>query len=246
MPARANDVIAQKTLKKEAQLLSVLKHKHIIKLVAYGRTLDDEPYLCLEYINAPTLEQLLKNQRSLSLPRSIEICSQIADALEYTHLHHLIHNDLKPANILIANKDDTDWVYVVDFGIATDDTAVESETDSCVITTLLYAPPELYKHKNQKHGHPGVGLRADVYQLGLIFYECLTGQMPFDVSYNAVLDHRNRGDIVPAVSQSGSSILPRSVKSLLLKALARDPDKRQESMQALLDEMREAVSNIVM
>jgi serine/threonine-protein kinase len=177
--------------------------------------------------------------RALSIHRAIEICTQIADALEYLHARGYIHNDLKPANILIADRNGADWVYVLDFGIAKDRDHLGSATNEPFIATLLYAPPEQCNQTFQSK-------RSDVYQLGLILYECLTGQLPFDVSFDAVMDHRSKGDIVPAVYQAGSCILPNRIKSLMAKALAHNPEERPESMQALLDAMRGAISNDIL
>ena len=224
------DAFAELTLSQEAEMLSNLNHPNIASVVDRGETIDGEQYLAMEYVEAPTLEQVLEREISLSLKRTARICSQIADAIEHVHDVGYIHNDLKPSNVLVLTEGDVDHVYVLDFGIARKGKEFKSEEGSTVMATMSYIAPERFVSDI-------ITQQSDVYQLGLIMYECLTGHLPFDVDTESMMSHRRFGDLVPAVSTQGASLLPKPAKVLLQRALSRDPSTRPANMQLLLAEL---------
>lgn len=235
MPAHINDPVGAASIRQETDALLRLDHPNIVRLLDAGETAEGDPYLVMELLEGETLDQLLRRTGPLSVDKAAEICFKLAEALEHAHLSGLVHCDLKPSNIFITRGDAGDHVRVIDFGIA------ENQSESAAIegkvrcATLLYMSPE----QSLKKGLTG---SSDVYQLGLILFETLYGELPFQITAESAVKYRLSGDLVPAVcSRDGSCVVPMGMKALVLRALARDPRDRHSTTREFIEELRQFV-----
>jgi serine/threonine protein kinase len=207
--------------KREAKALAKLSHPNILKIFDYGEQ-DNLPYLAMEYISGGTLKDTFTG-KPIPWQRSAQILIPIARALEAAHAQGIIHRDVKPSNILMANGHDP---MLSDFGIAKiieGDEETHDLTGSGVgIGTPDYMAPE-----------QGVGKadeRSDIYALGTVFYQMITGRLPYNADTPMAVMLKKSTDPLPRPKQFVPD-LPPAVENVLLKALARDPNNRYKSMK---------------
>ncbi|QJY45148.1 serine/threonine-protein kinase [Pseudonocardia broussonetiae] len=167
------DASTRKRFDREGAILAKLNHKHIVKLYDVGVE-EGHPYFTMDYVEGLDLSQLLadRGQKGLPVDFAVQIIEQVASALDAAHAAKLLHRDIKPANILIEQDPPGD-VYLTDFGIATEAGAPPLTRTSALIGTLAYTAPERFRERSQ------VDRRADIYSLGCVLYEALTGDAPF-------------------------------------------------------------------
>ena len=167
------DAIAR--FNREAANASRLNHPNVCGIYDFGETPEGLIYLAMEFIEGDSLTSLIEKNGSLPAPRAASIIHQAADALAVAHDHGIVHRDLKPDNIMIAKgRDGSDLVKVVDFGIAK---ASSSDAQKVTKTGLVVGTPE-YMSPEQLAGDKLDG-RSDIYSLGLVAFNCLTGVLPF-------------------------------------------------------------------
>lgn len=200
--------------KREAQSVASLRHPNIVQVIDFD-VQDDEYYMVMEYIQGETLKALLQRRGALPVSQALDIATRLADALAYAHSQGMIHRDIKPANILFS-KDNTP--ILADFGIARLMDMSGLTAGSAVIGTPAYISPEAGRGEK-------VDERADIYGLGIVLYEMLTGKVPYDADtpYAVILKHIN--DPLPLPRQFIES-LPESVERIVLKALAKNREDR--------------------
>jgi serine/threonine-protein kinase len=229
MSAHPGDVVSEEFLEREAEILSSLSHPSIVKLVEFGYTLDDELYLALEYIHGRSLAELLAEEPDLSQQRALNICAQIAEAMEHVHRTGIVHRDLKPANILISSQGGADRAHIVDFGISSSPT---HQDDALHAGSLLYMSPE------QILDDP-LSCRSDVYQLGLLFFVCLFGRLPFEPDLEPAVAYRFSGSIFPDWAKARVKGLGPELAAILTAMLMREPAQRMASMGTVAQRLRE-------
>ncbi len=219
--------------RREARAASKIGHPNIVDVTDSGTTSDGAFYFVMEYLDGTNLEELLQQSGPLPVERALLVAAQITRALDAAHAADVIHRDLKPANVMLVNrKDEDDFVKVLDFGISKDlDTAVGSALTrpNVAIGTPVYMAPE------QAAGKESNAL-TDVYGVGGLLYEMLTGTPPCAGDDAIEVLHRKAREDPPSVGSLRPS-LPRDVQTLVTRALSRSPGDRQPSMAALKDQV---------
>ena len=217
--------------KREANIIARLEHRAIVPVHDYGEY-EGLPYIVMRYMDGGAVAELLLHG-PLSPQRALHIVEQIAPALDYAHQKGVLHRDLKPSNILLdANGD----AYITDFGIARIlGENAPSLTTSGVVGTPSYMSPE------QAQGHKLDG-RSDVYALGVVLFEMLTGQRPFEgeTPYSVAVKHVTEP---PPSACKLNPNLPPSVERVLYKALEKDPERRFQTAAELAQALRQALEH---
>lgn len=208
----------------EARLAARLHHPHIIRVLDFGLE-DEAPFLVMDCAARGTLRQRYPAGSRLAPDAIIEYVGQIAEAVQYIHDKGLIHRDIKPENLLLGRNNE---LLLSDFGITIAARKVTSE--QVTVGTIAYMAPE------QIEGYPC--LASDQYALGVVVYEWLCGARPFRGSTRQVIQQHLR--IAPPSLCKRVPTIPRSVEQVVLRALAKDPRDRFESVQAFADALRAA------
>ncbi|NVB38895.1 protein kinase [Pseudenhygromyxa sp. WMMC2535] len=210
---------------REAQAASRIGHENIVDIMDFGQTPEGAPYFVMEHLDGLELDELLDREGRLPWPRARGIVLQIARALSAAHRCGVIHRDLKPGNVLLVNRDaNPDYVKLLDFGIAKLEDEAALTHDGCVFGTVAYMAPE------QALGTT-VDARADIYALGCVAFELLTGQLPFEArNPQAMLDMHIEDPPPKPRELAPYADIPEAVEDAILRALAKDPDERFEDM----------------
>ena len=213
----------------EAQSAAVLEHPNIVNIYDVGSE-DGLYYIVMEYVEGITLKTYIEKKGQLSFKESASIAIQVARGIEAAHGKNIIHRDIKPQNIMISTDGK---VKVTDFGIAK---AASSNTiSSDVMGSVHYASPE-----QARNGF--IDARSDVYSLGIVMYEMITGRVPFDgdTTVAVAIQHLQEEIVKPSVYAPN---IPVSFEGIILKCTQKTPDRRYQSMAELLNDLRHALTN---
>jgi serine/threonine protein kinase len=200
----------------EARIIAKLEHPHILPVFDYGES-DGVAYFVMRYMDAGTLKEKMIEGRPLPLAEIDKLFTQLAGALSYAHGHGVVHRDLKPANVLIDSQGN---VFLTDFGIAK---ILESASPRLTQTDAIMGTPA-YISPEQAQGQP-VDQRSDIYSLGIILYEMVTGSVPFTAETPLAVLFKHISDPLPPPSLVKPDIRP-AVEKVILKALSKDPRDR--------------------
>ena len=237
-PELARDERFRQRFLRESELAASLDHPHIVSTVSTGEE-DGDLYLAMEYVEGPDLRELLRQEGRLDPERTLDLLGQIAEALDEAHRRGLVHRDVKPGNILVAELPEGRHAYICDFGLARHVSSVSSLTgDRGFVGTIDYVPPE------QVEGGSIDG-RADVYSLGCVLFECLAGTRPFarDSELSVVFAHLNEPP--PRLSDLRPD-LPEAFDEVFATALAKSPDERYSTCGELMAAARAALQGKVL
>lgn len=217
--------------KREALAVASLSNTNIVNIYDVGSE-NDIHYIVMEYVNGKTLKQIIKENVRLSSGRTVEFASQIAVALDCAHKNGLIHRDIKPHNILVTEDG---VVKVTDFGIAKVSNSVTITNSSKVIGSAHYFSPE-----QAKGGY--VDCRTDIYSLGIVMYEMVTGKVPYDAEspVSVALKHIQEPVIPP---RQITWDIPESLNRLILKAIEKEPIKRYQTAKEMLEDLNRIRNN---
>lgn len=225
----SNDEKFIRRFKREALSVSNLSHPNIVEVYDVGEE-DGNYYIVMEYIEGKTLKQLLQKRGALTLTEVIDIMSQLTDGLAHAHEAYIIHRDIKPQNIMI---EDNGRIKITDFGIAMALNSTQLTQTNSVMGSVHYLPPE------QANGK-GATVKSDIYSLGILMYELLTGSVPFkgDTAVEIALKHMK--EKVPSVRKQNPTI-PQSVENIILKATAKNPKNRYDSVREMHADLETAL-----
>jgi serine/threonine protein kinase/thiol-disulfide isomerase/thioredoxin len=228
---------------REARAVNHVRHRNIVDIFTFGQLPDGRHYLVMEYLEGLSLEELLRVRGALPIEEALPILREIAFTLDAVHAHDIVHRDLKPANIFLVEADGAPWqVKLLDFGIAKllgPDDGLEADL------TLLHTRPGVIMGTPQYMGPEYFGSepidfrRADIYALGVVAFQMLTGQLPYQA--------KSFGDLVanimlvPAPAPSAvAAFVPAWVDAPLLRALHRDPLRRYDRASELVEGLEQA------
>ena len=216
--------------RREARLVAQLQHPHILPVFDYGES-EGHPYIVMPFIVSGTLADILRSHR-VSLPEARRIISQIGEALGYAHARGMIHRDIKPSNILI---DESGNCLLTDFGLARMAEAEDKLTASgAVMGTPAYMSPE------QGTGS-ATDQRSDIYSLGIILYEMLTGRVPYTAETPIAVVFKHVQDPLPSARKFNPS-LSEGLELVLLKSLAKNPEERYQTADAFVKAVQQVIS----
>ena len=221
----SNDDKFIRRFQREALSVSNLSHPNIVEVYDVGEE-DGEHYIVMEYIEGKTLKQLLKKRDSLTLSEVIDIMTQLTDGISHAHESYIIHRDIKPQNIMI---EDDGRIKITDFGIAMALNATQLTQTNSVMGSVHYLPPEQASGK-------GATVKSDIYSLGILMYELLTGSVPFKGDNAVEIALKHMKDKIPSVRKQDPSI-PQSVENILLKATAKNPRNRYDSAKEMHEDL---------
>lgn len=210
----SNDEKFVRRFQREALSASSLSHSNIVEMYDVGEDVGIY-YIVMEYIEGKTLKQLIKKRGALTLSEAIDIMLQITDGISQAHDSYIIHRDLKPQNIMI--KEDGS-IKITDFGIAMALNSTQLTQTNSVMGSVHYLPPEQASGK-------GSTIRSDIYSMGILFYEILTGTLPFKGDNAVEIALKQMRDEIPSVRKKFPAI-PQSVENVILKATAKNPKNR--------------------
>ena len=214
--------------KKEALAAAGLNHPGIVAVYDSGEE-GTNSYIVMELVTGVTLREILMSGPAIEISRSLEIISGVLDALAYSHAHGIVHRDIKPGNVMLTEFGD---VKVMDFGIAraTDDAGATMTNTWNVVGTAQYLSPEQATGEIADH-------RSDIYSVGCLFYELLTGQPPFsgDTPVSIAYQHVSGELIKPSLINPE---LDPNLDRILEVALAKDPASRYQSAQLMLEDVQ--------
>ena len=226
----SNEEELQKRFQREALSATSLLHPNIVSVYDVGEDAEMH-YIVMEYIEGKTLKKYIQEFAPLSPARTLQIMKQLASAMAHAHEYGIIHRDIKPQNVLM-NEDGT--VKIADFGIATSLNATALTQTNSVMGTVHYISPE------QARG--GIASKkSDIYSLGIVMYEMLTGQLPFSGESAVSIAIKHLQSETPSVRDFDATI-PQSVENIILRATAKDPTHRYNNVEEMLHDLETALS----
>ena len=226
----ADDEKFVRRFQREALSASKLNHPNIVEMYDVGED-NGQYYIVMEYVSGKTLKSLVKKRGALTLPEVIDIMSQLLSAVMCAHDSYIIHRDIKPQNVMILEDGK---VKIMDFGIAMALNSNELTQTNSVMGSVHYLPPE------QANGS-GSTIKSDIYSLGILMYELLIGKVPFKGDNAVEIAIKQMKEQIPSVCKQNPDI-PQSIENIVLKACAKNPKNRYDSVKEMYDDLKQALT----
>jgi len=221
----ATDEKFVRRFQREALSASSLNHPNIVEMYDVGED-DGNFYIVMEYVEGKNLKQLVKRRTKLSIPEVVDIMKQLTDGIAHAHDSFIIHRDIKPQNMLIL---DNGLVKITDFGIAVALNSTQLTQTNSVMGSVHYLPPEQAAGK-------GATFKSDIYALGIMMYELVTGRLPFKGENAVEIALKQLKEPIPSVREEDKTI-PQSVENIILKACAKNPKNRYENVREMYNDL---------
>lgn len=226
----SNDPVALLRFQREANASTALSHPNIVDIYDVGEE-DGYHFIVMEYIRGKDLKQLIAQRGALCKEEAVDLMKQLVSAVAEAHRRNIIHRDIKPQNVLI--KDDG-TLKVVDFGIAMAQDALQLTQSDSVMGSVHYLAPEVAR------GEPAT-FQSDIYSLGIVFYELLTGEVPFRAEGAVQVALKHMREEVPSVRQVNPSV-PQAVENVVIRATAKNKSFRYPSCEVMLQDLSTCLS----
>lgn len=221
----ANDEKFVRRFQREALQASSLSHPNIVEVYDVGED-NGEYYIVMEYVEGKHLKNLLKKRGKLTIPEVVDIMIQVTSGLTVAHDSYIIHRDIKPQNIMIL---DNGLVKLTDFGIALAMNSTQLTQTNSVMGSVHYLPPEGASGK-------GATLQSDIYSLGILMYELLTGKLPFRGETAVEIALKQLKEPMPSIRKEIPDI-PQSIENIILRATAKNPKNRYADAREMHDDL---------
>ena len=222
----ADDEKFIRRFQREANAASSLRHPNIVEMYDVGED-SGKYFIVMEYVNGKTLKSLIKKRGALNINESIDIMMQLTSGIACAHDSYIIHRDIKPQNVMILEDG---RVKITDFGIAMALNNNELTQTNSVMGSVHYLPPE------QASGS-GSTIKSDIYSLGILMFELLTGKVPFKGENAVEIAIKHMKDQIPSVCSINPNI-PQSVENIVLKACAKNPKNRYDSVAEMYEDLK--------
>lgn len=226
----ANDEKFVRRFQREAISASSLSHPNIVEMYDVGED-EGNYFIVMEYVEGKSLKSLIKKRGGLTLPEVLDIMLQLTDGIACAHNSYIIHRDIKPQNILVL---DDGRVKITDFGIAQALKRGELTETNSVMGSVHYLPPE------QANG-TGTTIKSDIYSLGIVMFELLTGKVPFKGENAVEIAIKQMKEPMPSIHTYKEGI-PQSIENIILKAAAKNPKNRYDTVLEMQEDIKTALS----
>ena len=221
----AKDPIYVTRFQREASAAAALSHRNIVEIYDVGED-EDKYYIVMEYVPGTTLKELILKRGAVHYIEAIDIMKQIVSGIAKAHQLGIIHRDLKPQNILVT---DSGVAKIADFGIASMQSLAQVTQTDVIMGSLHYLAPELARGEKAT-------AQSDVYALGIVFYELLRGEVPFNGESPVNIALKHMQEDLPSLLDFNPSI-PQSVENIVIKATAKNLNDRYQSAAEMLDDI---------
>jgi serine/threonine-protein kinase len=239
LPKLMSDQSAPRRLHREALASARLNHPNIVTIYDYGALPSGGGYLVMKLLKGHPLSKRIKLEKQLSFELIFNTMFQISNAIETAHRSGVVHCDLKPENIFLEENQDGDFVQILDFGIAKlSEQLVGITLSGIILGTPLYMSPEQLESRE-------VDFRTDIYSLGIILYEMLTGRVPFSGKTPSAIARQHLLMVATLPSQLRPGITPK-LEKCVIRALSKTPQSRQQSASELIEELKEAAQELAL
>ena len=222
----AKDPIYVTRFQREASAAAALSHKNIVEIYDVGED-EDKYYIVMEYVPGMTLKELILKRGAVHVVEAIDIMKQVISGISKAHQLGIIHRDLKPQNILVT---DSGVAKIADFGIASMQSLAQVTQTDVIMGSLHYLAPELARGEKAT-------AQSDVYALGIVFYELLRGEVPFNGESPVNISLKHMQEDLPSLLEFNPSI-PQSVENIVIKATAKNLNDRYKSATEMLDDIK--------
>ncbi|MGB7594526.1 MAG: protein kinase [Erysipelotrichaceae bacterium] len=222
----SGDPVALLRFQREANAASALSHPNIVEIYDVGEE-NGKHFIVMEYVRGRTLKQLVQQRGAMDKDEALSIMEQLVSAVIVAHKNNIIHRDIKPQNVLV--KDDG-TVKITDFGIATAKDAVQLTSTDTVMGSVHYLAPELARGE-------AASMQSDIYSLGIVFYELLTGNVPHTGEAAVQIAIKHMREDIPSVREFNATI-PQSIDNIVIKATVKSKANRYLNCEDLLEDLK--------